>query len=269
MPVDQVQYTRIDVEVPGLVEHAWVVVGGGPSREILLPDGRGLLQVVLEGDGSLVDTLTGASTPDATGVRGLMTRPVVRVQDGSGVRLGIQLAPSALAAVGAPGLVDAWGDAEGLVGPALGRASDELAAGRFAAAAHELVDALVARRVEPTLDAVRFGEVLRLVDERAGLVSAQELARAEGVTVSDLHRWTLLFLGAQPADYLAAVRFASFVRQAVGPGVARPDAVLQALSWYSRAEVPPREVERSTGLDPVELRRVEERIAALVGPATV
>ena len=45
------------------------------------------------------------------------------------------------------------------------------------------------------------------------------------------------------------------------------DAVLQALRWYAEAGYPPREVERTTGMTPVELRRVDERIASLIGVA--
>src|SRR6478735_10614736 len=106
MPVDQVPYIRIDAHVPGLVEHAWMARDEGAGREILLPDGRGLLQVVLGGSGVLVDVTDGRERVDATGVRGLLTRPLVRVAAGTGLRLGLQLHPSALAALGAPTSVD-------------------------------------------------------------------------------------------------------------------------------------------------------------------
>jgi hypothetical protein len=272
MPVDQVAYTRIPVHVAGLVEHAWVAHDRGGAREILLPDGRALLQVVLDSAGTghgpalLVDVTTGDELVDATGVRGLMTRPVVRVPAGTGMRLGVQLHPSALAALGAPPSVDAWAPAEGLVGePALLAATAALADGDGVGAARALVQALMSRRAVDEPDAVRFREILQMVDGRQGAVTVAELAREAEVTVSDVHRWSQHYLGVPPAEYLSAVRFSVFVRRAVGPGVVRPDAVLQALRWYAEAGYPPREVERTSGMTPVELRRVDERIASLIG----
>jgi hypothetical protein len=272
MPVDQVAYTRIPVHVAGLVEHAWVAHDRGGDREILLPDGRALLQVVLDESGSgrgsalLVDVITGDELVDATGVRGLMTRPVVRVPAGTGTRLGLQLHPAALAALGAPPWVDAWAQAEGLVGePALLAATAALRDGDGISAARVLVEALVSRRAATEPDAVQLREIVQMVDAREGAVTVAELARAAEVTVSDVHRWSQRYLGVPPADYLAAVRFSVFVRRAVGPGLVRPDAVLQALRWYAEAGYPPREVERTSGMTPVELRRVGERIASLLG----
>jgi hypothetical protein len=272
MPVDQVAYTRIPVHVAGLVEHAWVAHDRGGDREILLPDGRALLQVVLDESGSgrgsalLVDVITGDELVDATGVRGLMTRPVVRVPAGTGTRLGLQLHPAALAALGAPPSVDAWAQAEGLVGePALLAATAALRDGDGISAARVLVEALVSRRAATEPDAVQLREIVQMVDAREGAVTVAELARAAEVTVSDVHRWSQRYLGVPPADYLAAVRFSVFVRRAVGPGLVRPGAVLQALRWYAEAGYPPREVERTSGMTPVELRRVGERIASLLG----
>ena len=272
MPVDQVAYTRIPTEVPGLVEHAWVAREQGAGREILLPDGRGLLQVVVGGPGAggavLVDVATGAERADVTGVRGLMTRAVVRVPAATGVRLGLQLHPSALAASGAPALVDAWAAAETLVGePALLAATAALGDGDTARAVDVLVESLVNRRAVDEVEAVRFREILQVVDDREGAVTVAELARAAEVTVSDVHRWSQRFLGVPPAEYLSAVRFSVFVRRAVGRGAVRPHAVLQALRWYAEAGYPPREVERTSGMTPVELRRVDERIASLIGVA--
>ena len=274
MPVDQVAYTRIPLHVAGLVEHAWVARDEGAGREILLPDGRALLQLVLDPQGAtsgsalLVDVTTGAERVDATGVRGLLTRPVVRVPARARVRLGLQLHPSAFAALGAPVLVDAWAPAESLVGePALLAASAALSDGDGVGAAKALVEALVSRRAVDEPNAVRFREIVQVVDARQGAVTVAELARAAEVTVSDVHRWSQRYLGVPPAEYLSAVRFSVFVRRAVGRGVVRPDAVLQALRWYAEAGYPPREVERTSGMTPVELRRVDERIASLIGVA--
>ncbi|HWJ85497.1 MAG TPA: hypothetical protein VNR62_08710 [Cellulomonas sp.] len=263
MPVDQVQYTRIPAFVPGLVEHAWVARHDGTTREILLPDGRGLLQVILGEGGTLVAVATGTELPDATGVRGLMTRPVVRIARGAGVRLGLQLHPSALASLGVATLVDTWADVDTLVGSAA-LAAAALEAGEDGQAVGILVDELRSRRQADDAETVQVRELLSLIDERDGAITVPELARAAEVTVSDVHRWAVRHLGLPPADYLSAVRFSVFVRRAVGPGVVEPEAVLRALRWYARAGYPPREVERTAGMSPVELQRVDERIGALL-----
>jgi len=274
MAVDQVPYTRYDVAVPGIVEHAWVTRPGGAHREILLPDGRGLLQLVVGGAATTIDATSGDERADASGVRGLMTRPAVRVADGGGVRMGVQLHPTALETLGAAPLVDVWAPAQVLVGErAVEEATAALRAADDEGAVRILVDALVARAAaragarEPERE--RFAEVVARIDALHGAVTVAELARFVGVTVSDVFRWSQRYLGVVPADYLAAVRFSVFVRRAVGPGVVDPEAVLAALRWYAGAGFAPREVERTAGMGVDELRRVEERIASWVGARSV
>lgn len=274
MAVDQVPYARYDVVVPGIVEHAWVTRARGRHREILLPDGRGLLLLVADGAATTIDATSGDERADASGVRGLMTRPAVRVADGGGARLGLQLHPIALATLGSSPLVDAWGPAQVLVGEsAVEDATAALRAADDDGAVRILVDALVARvaarAVAHDPERERFAEVVARVDALHGAVTVAELARFVGVTVSDVFRWSQRYLGVVPADYLAAVRFSVFVRRAVGPGIVDPESVLSALRWYAGAGFPPREVERTAGLSVDELRRVEERIASWVGARTV
>lgn len=272
-------YRRIELGAPGLVEHAWVVRDAGGERELLLPDGRGLVQVVVGDHGTVVDALTGSSRPDADGVRGPATRPTVRTQPGPAVRLGVQLHPLAMSLLrpgaAAEHLVVHEAGLRALVQDAVvARARAVLLDGDDEEAARLVVDALVAaaragaagahRGPDPDPERVTFTEALELVDARRGLVARGDLARAVGVTVSDLHRWSVRYLGVPPDAYLAAVRFSGFVRQAVGPGPVAPADVVAALRWYVQAGQPPREVERFTGLTPAELRRVEERVEALV-----
>jgi len=109
--------------------------------------------------------------------------------------------------------------------------------------------------------------VLRSVVEQRGLVRASDLARHADLAVGVLHREVVQTLGITPEAFLAAVRFSAFVRDAVGPGPVRPQDALAVLQWYLRAGYPPREVERFTGLGHVELRRLEEGIAAALGVA--
>ncbi|KMM47122.1 hypothetical protein CWIS_01520 [Cellulomonas sp. A375-1] len=284
-------YRRLALAVPGLVEHAWVLRDAGAVRELLLPDGRGLVQLALGAPGRLTDALTGARRAEGDDVRGLLTRAAVRELPAGAVRLGVQLHPMALSRlfVAAPQarvaagraadlLVDRAAPPQDLLGEAVVEAARAaLTAGEDDEAAR-LVVAAVVRRAQESSDErpgsdeddehrATFAEVVSQVDAERGLVAAADLARAHEVTVSDLHRWSVRYLGVPPATYLAAVRFTGFVREAVGPGPVAPTDVVAALRWYAQSAVAPREVERFTGLSPVELRRVEERVAELVGIA--
>ena len=51
----------VPATLTGVAEHAWVArhAPGRPHREVLLPDGRGLLQVVRGVHGTLVEPLSG------------------------------------------------------------------------------------------------------------------------------------------------------------------------------------------------------------------
>lgn len=278
-------YARIAAAAPQLVEHAWVVREGsrrhgtdgpGPGdrcAEVLLPDGRGLVQLVGDPDAAATrtDVLTGVTEQDGDGVRGVSTRAAVRQPSGSTVRLGLQLHPLALARLGMRDLlVDRAAPLEVLVDPqVVSRARELLVAGHDEDAVHVLVDALVGRAARHSAsapDALRAcADVLVEIDRVRGLVSAAELARTFEVTISDLHRWCATLVGVPPTTYLAAVRFTGFVRAALGPGPASPTDVVAALRWYASAGYAPREVERFTGLTPVDLRRVERRTALLAG----
>jgi len=267
MPITQARYRRFDTSaVADVVEHAWVVRDDGPTaHEVLLPDGRGLLQVVLGEPGARVDPVGRTRVPDVSGVRGLTTRAVVRAGASGAVRLGLQLHPLAGARLGTV-LTDEWSSVDALLGDGTQVAVERLlASGADEAAVALLVETIGALPRHTSEDLERFGEVVRAVDDAGGLVRAADLARGAGSTVTELYRWSVGHLGVPPTDYLSAVRFSAFVRAAVGIGPVRPQDVVATLQWYVRAGYPPREVERFTGLEPAELRRVEEGIAALVG----
>jgi len=261
------RYLRVDARVPGVVEHAWVVRHDDGAAELLVPDGRGLLQVVVGPPGTLHDVLTGEERPDATGVRGLTTHPVLRTQRGAGVRVGVQLHPLAAVRLGQGPLADAWAPAGGLVDAAVLEAVEaDVAVGGDEQAARRLVTALAAMPRTEALDVARLADALRVVDEREGRLSAAELARAVEVTVSDLYRWSERYLGVELGQYLAAIRFTVLVREAVGRGTHDAGQVADVLRWYAQAGHPPREVERLTGLAPSELRRVLDRLTDVVAP---
>lgn len=266
MPV-AVRYQRFETgPVADLVEHAWVVHDDEtPTREVLLPDGRGLLQVVAGMPGVRIDPVGGTQEPDVSGVRGLTTRTVVREGAAGSVRLGLQLHPLAGARLGSV-LSDEWRSIDALLGAGIEAAVETLLAdGADAAAVGLLTESVAALPRHPSHELDRFADVLEAIDASGGLVRAADLARGAGSTVTELYRWSVGHLGVPPADYLAAVRFSTFVREAVGPGVVSPHDVVAALWWYVRAGYAPREVERFTGLEPADLRRLAESVEVLVG----
>ena len=274
MAPDQVVYRRYapPPSALGVVEHLWVVhvPEGVVEREVLLPDGHGLVTVAVGTPGEHVDPLSLARSPDRSGVRGLAERAFVREQPGPAVRLGAQLDPVALARMGVR--APSYDAIE--VGAFLGAQVEQecaaaLAEGRDADAAAMLGSALAVRAapvlVGSTLEAL--APVLRSVIEQRGLVRASDLARQADLAVGVLYREVVQTVGITPEAFLAAVRFSAFVRDAVGPGPVRPGDALAVLQWYLRAGYPPREVERFTGLSHVELRRLEVGIAAALGVA--
>ena len=264
MAPDQVVYRRYapPPSAHGIVEHLWVVrvPAGHVEREVLLPDGHGLVTVAVGAAGVHIDPLTLARTTDGSGVRGLADRAFVREQRGPSVRLGAQLDPVALARMG----VRAGAHEPVAVSEVLGADVEEACAaaldqGRDADAAAILGEDLAAHAVPAPVGSPleALAPVLRGVVEQRGLVRASDLARRADLAVGVLHREVVETLGITPEAFLAAVRFSAFVRDAVGPGPVRPQDTLAVLQWYLRAGYPPREVERFTGLGHVELRRLE------------
>src|SRR5690349_2302838 len=242
MALDPVVYRRYapPPSAGGIVEHLWVVrlADGAVEREVLLPDGHGLVTVATGTPGVHVDPLSGVRTADTGGVRGLADRAFVREQHGPAVRLGAQLDPVALARMG----VHAAGHEPVALAAVLGAGVEEecvtaLDQGRDADAAAVLGVALAAHAVPvppgSPLDAL--APVLRSVVERRGLVRASDLARQADLAVGVLHREVVETLGITPDAFLAAVRFSAFVRDAVGPGPVRPQDALAVLQWYLRA----------------------------------
>lgn len=266
MPVAVDSYRRhaVPAALHGVAEHAWVARHTGARRhvEVLLPDGRGLVQVVRGARGRVLDPLTGASTPDVDGVRGPWTRTTVGQQDGAVVRLGVQLHPLGPARLrGGRPLADAWTGLDAVL-PAdvVADAGDLLDAGRDDDAVAAVLDALAARPRHVSDDLDRLEDALAVVDEQRGLVRATDVARGAGASLGELHRWCVTLLGTTPAQYLAAVRFSTFVRESVGTGPVDAGSVVATVAWFVDAGYPPREVERFTGLPPVELRRLAERL---------
>ncbi len=272
------EYHRIDVTAPLLVEHAWIVRPTAPTVEVALPDGRGLVLVrVGDVDDRLLDASTGASSAEHDGLRGLTTRAAVRQRNAHGTRLGLQLHPLAVSALLPDDLVvDRTAPLAAILDDdVIAEVKDMLTVGDDVRAALHLVravesraDAVGAQRgTRESAERASLARVLGEVEARRGLIQAAELARLQEVTVSDLFRWSVEYLGVPPSDYLAAVRFAGFVREAVGPGVVAPADVVAAVRWYAAGGHAPREVERFTGLSPVALDDVARRLSTWIPAA--
>jgi len=274
MALDQVVYRRYapPPSALGIVEHLWVVhvPDGVVEREVLLPDGHGLVTVARGNPGEHIDPMSLLRTPDGSGVRGLAERAFVREQRGPAVRLGAQLDPVALARMGVRKPSYDVIALDSLLGAGVEQECvAALEQGRDADAAATLGSALAVHTAPvitgSPLDAI--APVLRSVIEQRGLVRASDLAREADLAIGALYREVVQTIGITPEAFLAAVRFSAFVRDAVGPGPVRPGDALAVLQWYLRAGYPPREVERFTGLSHVELRRLEAGIAAALGVA--
>ena len=264
-------YRRYDVPatLAGVAEHAWVArhAAGREHREVLLPDGRGLLQLVHGTPGTLVEALSGVRRDDVDGVRGPWTTPLVAVQTGPVVRLGVQLHPLGPARLLGRPVADTWLPAtELLPADVVAQAAGRLGDGDDDGAVAAVLGALAAapRRTAAELDLLE--DAVAFVDARQGLVRAADVAREVATSLGELHRSCSRLLGTTPAQYLSAVRFSTFVRESVGAGPVDAAATVAAVEWFVAAGYPPREVERFTGLPPVELRRLAEHLARLVGP---
>lgn len=250
----------------GVVDHAWVVrCPPAPDLEIVLPDGHGVVQVVVGRTPQVRGEVTGTEM-DGTGVRGPLRHTRVRRQAGS-VRLGAQLHPLGLARLlgEVPPVVDR------LVPPGAVLTAGQVAelgalleAGRDEEAAAALLAILAALPRHDSARADLLDDALEEVARRRGLVRAADLARIVGVGLAVLHGMFADLVGQDPAAHLAAVRFSTFVRENVGLGSVAPSRVLAAIEWYVRAGYSPREVERFAGLAPADLRRLTEWLAGQV-----
>ncbi|MBO3087520.1 helix-turn-helix transcriptional regulator [Cellulomonas dongxiuzhuiae] len=269
--VDSYRRLPVPAALQGIAEHAWVARhdGGRQHTEVLLPDGRGLLQLVRGTGGLLVDPLTGAAGPDRDGVRGAWTHALVAEQTGPVARLGVQLHPLGLARLReARPVADTWLPLDAVLGPQVAaHAGALLDAGDDEDAMAAVLDGLAARPRRTGADLDHLEDALRFVDEHRGLVRQLDVARSVGTSLGELHRWCSHLLGMSPAQYLSAVRFSTFVRESVGSGPVDPHATVAAIEWFVDAGYPPREVERFSGLPPADLRRLAEHLAARIGSA--
>ena len=264
MVAQHAAYRRFEApaRLSSLVEHVWVThLDGSAPPEVGLPDGRGLLLIVHGAPTRVSHPLSGAVEEESTSLRGPALDVVVRDQRASAIRLGVQLAPVALGRLrldrARPGEV-----AELLGVEPLAQVDAKLADGDDQGAVDVVLDALASAPRTDSDEADRLAEVFALAESERGLVRSTDLARRAGVPIGELHRWSVHLIGVAPAAWLSAVRFSAFVRESVGQGPVRPRAVLAAISWYAQAGYSPRETSRFTGLPPVELRRLVDKLHA-------
>lgn len=270
--VDSYRRFAVPASLAGVAEHAWVARhdGSRPHTEVLLPDGRGLLQVVRGVGGTVVEPLTGERRDDADGLRGPWTHAVVTEQTGPVARLGVQLHPLGPARLldGRPA-ADTWRPLHDVLAPQVADdAGRLLSAGDDAGAVAGVLAALAGAPRRSGADLDHLQDAIRYVDDRRGLVRATDVAREVGTSLGELHRWCVHLLGMTPAQYLSAVRFSTFVRESVGAGPVDAAATVVAMEWFVDAGYPAREVERFTGLPPAELRRLAEHLSERLGPTS-
>jgi len=251
----------------GLVEALWVARGphGAPPR-VALPDGRPAAVVRLGGPVRWVDPLTRDTEVIGSVLRGPRSVPQVVLADDPAApayEVGARLAPWALSALRPDGgfLVDDHRPLAAVLGLDEGVLDARLRAGDGdgdeVAVARALEAALVAavRRPVPPGDRADLDRVVRLADAERGLVRSIDLARSVDRSLASLHALFAAHVGVTPAAFLSAVRLSCAVREL---GVDdRGDAlrVVEVLRGYADAGYPQREVERFTGLSPLELRR--------------
>ncbi|WP_448060032.1 hypothetical protein [Cellulomonas hominis] len=259
------------------VERLWVArTPAGLPPEVLVPDGRPTVEVRLAGAATLADPFSRVRTPVVSAVHGLRTVPVVLDQPGGSWTVGARLAPHGLLPL-LPGraLVDDSAplgeclglDEAGLAERLRGATDDAQVAALLAEALTDVV-----RRPTPAeqLDLVRA--VVREIDAERGLVRPVDLVRSLGRSTAVLHKVVSDEIGVTLRTLLAVSRFSHAVRDLAG---LEPDArgaypgapVAGVLRRYVDAAYPAREVERFTGLEPLDLRRMVRGIEELVAVA--
>jgi hypothetical protein len=275
----------------GLVEALWVARGsqGAPPR-VALPDGRPAAVVRLGGAVRWVDPLTQESEEIGSVLRGPRTAPQVVLSGDPAApswEVGARLTPWALSALRPDGgfLVDdhrPLGAALGLDDAALSArlraAAEQAAAGHDAAGpdapgpgdvavARELeaVLAEAVRRPVPAGDRADLARVVRVADDERGLVRSIDLARSVDRSLASLHALLAQHVGLSPSAFLAGVRLSCAVRELGVDDRGDARRVVAVLRAYADAGYPQREVERFTGLSPLELRRAVRGMEDVLG----
>ncbi|GAA1548326.1 helix-turn-helix domain-containing protein [Kribbella lupini] len=252
----------------GLVEHYWMVEGGGAADQILVPNGRPALAVALGTPGRRHDPVTGSSWVNDGSLFGVMTRPHVLGQSGPSSYAGAELKPWGIAALTSRRLVDqvlpldAWlgpGTTEGLAARLRGC---EFGPSRAAALADWL-----APRLRP-VDVAVAERAVRLIEESRGTLPVAELARALDVPYSTLHRRFRELVGVGPKQFGEIVRFFHFTGGLLD-GPADGTAMLAALHGYYDQAHAARDFKRYTGVSASSFRAVSNGIAALMHERSV
>lgn len=259
----------------GLVEALWVARGtqGAPPR-VALPDGRPAAVVRLGAPVRWVDPLTRESEVVGSVLRGLRTVPQVVLADDPAAptwEVGARLTPWALSALRPDGgfLVDdhrPLAAALGLDDAAL--VARLRAAGPGGTAVARELEAVLAEAVRhplPPGDRADLARVARVADDERGLVRSIDLARAVDRSLASLHALFAQHVGVVPSVFLAGVRLSSAVRELGVDDRGDAPRVVAVLRAYADAGNPQREVERFTGLSPLELRRAVRGMEDVLG----
>jgi AraC-like DNA-binding protein len=261
----------------GLVEQIWVVrVPEGVPPRVALPDGRGAVVVRLGAPARWHDPLGRGVQEVGSVVRGPRSTPHLVREPGEAWAVGARLTPWALSRLGdgrflvdeAAPLGEVLGTDEAVLAGTLRACWDTAEPAHQAA---RLLEGALLAAVRRTPPAARQDDLERLVlvaDRERGLVRPVDLARAIDRSLACLHQIFAEDLGLTPTEYLAGVRLSCAARELGADAHAGADAaqVVATLRRYADAGFSPREVERFTGLSPLDLRRcvrgLEELLAA-------
>jgi hypothetical protein len=250
----------------GLVEQIWVVrAPAGMRPRVALPDGRGAVVVRLGAPARWSDPLSRAEQQVGSVARGPRSTPHLVVEPGEAWSVGARLTPWALARIGAGRLLV---DDVAPLGEVLGT-DEAVLAGTMRACwdtsdpahgAARLLEGALLAAVRRPLSAERQADLERIsavAEQERGLVRPIDLARAIDRSLACLHQILAEEVGLAPTAYLAGVRLSCAVRELGIDTRGGTDAaqVVATLRRYADAGFSPREVERFTGLSPLDLRR--------------
>jgi len=237
------------------VEHYWVIeaeLGAAWREEILVPNGRPTLLVSLGDTGRRRDPATGRQAPNASGLTGIGTRPVLIGQTGTVRLVAAQLSPFGADAVGAPPAIDTHLPLAGWLGPEDAAAlQDDIARHGASLESCRRLEALLLSRLRPlpapalALLAAAMAEV----DADEGALEVEDLCRRLGISYARLYRLFRRHVGIAPKVMLSIGRYQKLVGNLLA-GQRDSLAQLALLRGYYDQAHANRDFRRYTGVAP-------------------
>jgi AraC-like DNA-binding protein len=254
------------------VEHFWMVKGPDhrtPRREILIPNGRPTLLLSLAEPGTRIDPLTNQRSENANVLVGVITRPVVVEQLGTGWYVGAQLTPYGLAlllseerlvdgALPLPEWIGRRALAQLLAAVIEGVSADEPDTHAF--------DAFVSERIitpsQAALEALR--SAIARIDASGGVLDVSRLAAELSLSYSTLYRHFRQYVGLGPKRFVDITRYYHFVGELLRRSDGTSTALLASLQGYADQAHAANTFKRFTGVTQGEFKRAHNGIAKLM-----